>query len=192
MEKIVFMDRDGTLNREVHYLHKTEDLELFEDVPEGIRRLNEKGFRVVVVTNQAGVARGYYGEEDVETLHRYMNKVLGRQGAHVDKFFYCPHHPEHGIGAYKVECECRKPKTGMFRMAEKVYDVDKKHSYMIGDKLIDTQAGKKYGVSSILVGTGYGEEFYEKVCSGEEEKNFDFYGRTFREAVDWILEQEKE
>ena len=88
MEKIVFMDRDGTLNREVHYLHKTEDLELFEDVPEGIRRLNEKGFRVVVVTNQAGVARGYYGEEDVETLHRYMNEVLGRQGAHVDKFFY--------------------------------------------------------------------------------------------------------
>ena len=121
-----------------------------------------------------------------------MNEVLGRQGAHVDKFFYCPHHPEHGIGAYKVECECRKPKTGMFRMAERVYDVDKKHSYMIGDKLIDTQAGKKYGVSSILVGTGYGEEFYEKVCSGEEEKNFDFYGRTFREAVDWILEQEKE
>ena len=191
MEKVVFMDRDGTLNQEVHYLHRKEDLRLFEDVAEGIQRLNEAGFKVVVVTNQAGVARGYYKEEEVESLHQYMNEELGKEKAHIDRFFYCPHHPEKGIGEYKKDCECRKPKTGMFRQAEKFYSIDKAHSYMVGDKLIDTQAGKNYGISSVLVGTGYGEEFYQKVLRGEEERNFDFYGKSFQEAVDWILKQEE-
>lgn len=191
MEKAVFMDRDGTLNKEVHYLHRPEDLILFEDVPEGIRRLNEAGFKTIVVTNQAGVARGYYKEEDVKQLHQYMNQILEKWGAHIDAFFYCPHHPEKGIGEYKKICSCRKPGIGMFQMAEALYDIDKTRSYMIGDKLIDTEAGKNYGVSSILVGTGYGEEFYKKVLKGEEEKNFDFYGKSFEEAVNWLLKKNK-
>lgn len=191
MEKVVFMDRDGTVNREVHYLHRPEDLVLFPDVPEGIRRLNEHGFRVVIVTNQAGVARGYYKEEDVKNLHEYLNEELKRHGGHVDRFFYCPHHPQNGIGTYKQDCECRKPKTGMFRMAEAFYEIDKAHSYMIGDKLIDTEAGRNYGIRSILIGTGYGEEFYNKVLSGDEKRNYDYYGKHFKEAVDWILEQEQ-
>ncbi|HJA71502.1 MAG TPA: HAD family hydrolase [Candidatus Lachnoclostridium stercoravium] len=191
MEKVVFMDRDGTLNEEVHYLHRPEDLVLFDDVPEGLRRLNEAGFKTIVVTNQAGVARGYYQEEDVKKLHQYMNELLEKQGAHIDHFFYCPHHPENGIGKYKRACSCRKPETGMFHMAEAFYEIDKARSYMIGDKLIDTQAGKNYGVTPVLVGTGYGEEFYEKVLKGEEQKNFDFYGKSFREAVEWILRKER-
>ncbi|MEY8339182.1 D-glycero-beta-D-manno-heptose 1,7-bisphosphate 7-phosphatase [Lachnospiraceae bacterium 62-35] len=190
MEKVVFMDRDGTVNQETHYLHRPEDLVIFDDVPAAIRRLNQQGFRVVIVTNQAGVARGYYGEEDVKRLHEFMNEELEKEDAHIDQFFYCPHHPENGIGRYKKDCTCRKPKTGMFKMAEAFYQVDKKHSYMIGDKLIDTQAGRNYGIRAILVGTGYGKECYDRVISGKEERNFDYYGRSFGEAVDWILQQE--
>lgn len=125
---------------------------------EAVRLLNEAGYKVIVITNQAGVARGYYTEADVKILHDYMNEVLERDGAHVDAFYYCPHHPEHGIGLYKKKCHCRKPETGMFEMAERDLPegIDKVHSYMIGDKRIDAQAGKNFGVTGVLVGTGYG------------------------------------
>ena len=96
--KVVFLDRDGTMNLEVNYLHRKEDLKLIDGTAEAIRLLNEAGYKVIVITNQAGVARGYYTEEDVKILHDYMNEVLERDGAHVDAFYYCPHHPEHGIG----------------------------------------------------------------------------------------------
>lgn len=192
MEKVVFMDRDGTINEEVHYLHRSEDLVLYPDVADGIRRLNEAGFKTVIITNQAGVARGYYKEEDVEALHQYLNEELKKSGAHIDAFFYCPHHPEYGIGTYKTDCECRKPKTGMFFKAEELYEIDKEHSYMIGDKLIDIEAGCRYGVRGILVGTGYGREFHDKVSAGEEKKIYDRYADNFKNAVDWILAREKE
>ena len=154
MERIVFLDRDGTLNEEVHYLHRREDLKLIPGVPQALRLLKQAGYRLVVVTNQAGVARGYYKESDVEALHRYMNRVLEREGAAVDAYYYCPHHPEHGLGKYKTQCRCRKPGTGMFEMAEKDFEVDKAHSFMVGDKLLDVEAGRNYGIASILVGTG--------------------------------------
>ena len=91
--KVVFLDRDGTMNLEVNYLHRKEDLKLIDGTAEAIRLLNEAGYKVIVITNQAGVARGYYTEEDVKILHDYMNEVLERDGAHVDAFYYCPHHP---------------------------------------------------------------------------------------------------
>ncbi len=99
--KVVFLDRDGTMNVEVNYLHRKEDLKLIDGTAEAVRLLNEAGYKVIVITNQAGVARGYYTEADVKILHDYMNEVLERDGAHVDAFYYCPHHPEHGIGLYK-------------------------------------------------------------------------------------------
>ena len=101
MEKIVFLDRDGTINEEVNYLHRTEDLKFLPGVPEALRLLKEAGFKLVVVTNQAGVARGYYTCADVEHLHAYMNEELKKYGAEIDAFYYCPHHPVHGIGPYK-------------------------------------------------------------------------------------------
>ena len=140
MDRVVFLDRDGTLNEEVHYLHRTSDLKLLPGVPEALRMLKEAGYRLVVVTNQAGVARGYYGEEDVKNLHIYMNHILECRGASIDAFYYCPHHPEHGIGPYKKECSCRKPGTGMFEEAAQRFEVDKAHSFMIGDKLLDVEA----------------------------------------------------
>lgn len=168
MERVIFLDRDGTLNEEVNYLHRKEDMKLLSGVPEAIRMLREHGYRIVVITNQAGVARGYYSEEAVRELHEYMNEILEPQGAKIDAFFYCPHHPEHGIGAYKRKCRCRKPEIGMFEQAEQIFDVDKAHSWMIGDKQIDVQSGRNYGVHTALVGTGYGVSEREKALAALE------------------------
>jgi D-glycero-D-manno-heptose 1,7-bisphosphate phosphatase len=151
--------------------------------------LKEAGYRLVVVTNQAGVARGYYGEEDVKNLHVYMNHILECMGASIDAFYYCPHHPEHGIGPYKKECSCRKPGTGMFEEAAQRFEVDKAHSFMIGDKLLDVEAGNNYGLTTILVGTGYGSG----IRSQEEKEGippvYDFYAEDLVKAAQWIIEK---
>ena len=135
---------------------------LLPGVPEALKAFKDQGYKLVVITNQAGVARGYYTEEDVKELHRYMNELLAGQGAGIDAFYYCPHHPEHGIGKYKIPCHCRKPETGMFEMAEQDFEVDKASSWMIGDKLIDIEAGRNYGVRTVLVGTGYGAGVHDE------------------------------
>ena len=185
MEKVIFLDRDGTLNVEVNYLHRKEDLVLLPGVPEALKAFKDQGYKLVVITNQAGVARGYYTEEDVKELHRYMNELLAGQGAGIDAFYYCPHHPEHGIGKYKIPCHCRKPETGMFEMAEQGFEVDKASSWMIGDKLIDIEAGRNYGVRTVLVGTGYGAGVHD-----EQKKKGDFpydlYADDLLEAYDEI------
>lgn len=184
MQKVVFLDRDGTMNEEVHYLYRPEDLVLIPGCGEAVRLLNEAGYRVIVVTNQAGVARGYYREEDVDTLHAYMNGLLAKENAHVDAFYYCPHHPEHGVGAYKKKCHCRKPETGMFEQAERDLpgEIDKSRSFMIGDKLLDTEAGHRFGVTSILVGTGYGAELRNQNAA-----SYDYYAENLLDAVHGIL-----
>ncbi|PNV59975.1 HAD family hydrolase [Clostridium sp. chh4-2] len=193
MKPVIFLDRDGTINEEVNYLYRPEDLRILPGVPEAIRLFNEHGYQVVVVTNQAGVARGYYTEEDVENLHRYLNGRLESYGAHIDHFFYCPHHPEHGIGQYKKVCRCRKPATGLFERTEEFFPVDKENSYMIGDKLIDVEAGHNYGVKGILVGTGYGAQIYEELNKGKradgEEKPYDFYSEDLMGAARYILKE---
>lgn len=195
--KVIFLDRDGTMNEEVHYLHKPEDLKLLPGVGQAVRRFNEAGYQVVVVTNQAGVARGYYTEQDVTELHAYLNRMLMEEGAHVDAFYYCPHHPEHGIGPYKTECRCRKPGIGMFEQAEQAFKdgINKEESYMIGDKLLDVEAGHRYGVRSVLVGTGYGREVREEQrnkglldADGNcLDGSYDFYAEDLVQAAEWIL-----
>ena len=97
LNKVVFLDRDGTLNEEVNYLHKTGDMKLLPGVPQALKKLKDAGYKLIVVTNQAGVARGYYTEEDVKILHQYMNQLLEKDGAQIDAFYYCPHHPVHGM-----------------------------------------------------------------------------------------------
>lgn len=189
MDKVIFFDRDGTINEEVNYLYRTEELVILPGVPEAIRLLREDGYRIVVVTNQAGVARGYYTCREVEKLHDYLNEVLKKEGAWIDHFFYCPHHPVYGIGAYKRVCRCRKPETGMLLMAEQYYEIDKENSYMIGDKLLDVEAGRRYGVKGILVGTGYGAEIHREQM---EEPAYDFYAETLMGAARHIVEREGE
>lgn len=190
----IFLDRDGTINEEVHYLHRKEDLKLLPMAAEAIRLWNESGFRVVVVTNQAGVARGYYGEPDVAALHQHMDKVLRQMGGHIDGFYYCPHHPEHGVGRYKVDCHCRKPDTGMFEKAAQDGAVDKAHSYMVGDKWLDIQAGARFGVHTALVGTGYGKQLLEEYVQGHPgdrpELPMEYFGDTLYDVALWTLRKE--
>ncbi|MDD2853260.1 MAG: D-glycero-beta-D-manno-heptose 1,7-bisphosphate 7-phosphatase [Desulfuromonadaceae bacterium] len=157
MNSAVFLDRDGTINVEKDYLYLVSDFEFIPGAPEAIRLLNDADLLVVVVTNQSGVARGYYTEEDVEQLHRHITSELAIYGAHIDAWLYCPHHPS-GRGSYSLPCNCRKPLPGMLHEAARRYDIDLEHSTMIGDKRADIEAGQSAGCNTILVRTGYGEE----------------------------------
>lgn len=157
MRRAVFLDRDGTINVEKEYLHRIEDFEFIPGVPEAIRRLREAGFLVIVTTNQSGVARGYYPLAAVETLHRHLQAELARQGAAIDAFYVCPHHPTEGVGEYRNDCGCRKGKPGMLLQAASDLGIDLSRSWMVGDKAADVEAGKAAGCRSILVLTGYGE-----------------------------------
>jgi len=163
MKKCVFLDRDGNINVEKDYLHKIEDFEFEEGALEAIKIFNDLGYLVVVVTNQSGVARGYYSEKDVEILHGYLEEEVNKIGGHIDKFYYCPHHPEKGIGDYKKDCDCRKPNPGMFLRAKEDLDVDFENSIMVGDKISDVKGGLNLGMRSILVRTGHGKLEEKKV-----------------------------
>lgn len=149
----VFLDRDGTLNVEKNYLYRFEDWEWIPGAVEAIRRINSMGYLAIVVTNQAGIARGYYGEEDVQRLHFQVNGALADAGARIDAFYICPHHPEHGDVR---DCSCRKPGIGMLTRAQCEFGIGLEASWLVGDKLSDIEAGKRAGVTPILVRTGYG------------------------------------
>jgi D-glycero-D-manno-heptose 1,7-bisphosphate phosphatase len=157
MKRAVFLDRDGTINIEKEYLYQAEDFEFIPGATEAIRLLNKADIMVVVVTNQSGVARGYYTEDDVENLHRHIDRELEHCGAHVDAWLYCPHHPS-GRGSYALPCNCRKPSPGMLQEAAALHDIDLESSTMIGDKLADIEAGVAAGCRTILVRTGYGAD----------------------------------
>lgn len=155
MRRAVFLDRDGTINQEREYLHRVGDFEFVPGAPEAIRMLNRAGLFVVVVTNQSGVARGYYTEEAVETLHDHIAAELAACGGRVDAWLYCPHHPS-GNGRYAEPCSCRKPLPGMLLKAAARYGIDLSASVMIGDKRADVEAGLAAGCRPILVRSGYG------------------------------------
>jgi len=149
----VFLDRDGTINVEKNYLHKTEDWEWITGAIEAIKKINQNNFLAIVVTNQSGVARGYYGESDILTLHEHVNEILKQHGAWIDAFYYCPHHPDINDGA---QCTCRKPLPGMLLQADNDFEIDMANSFLIGDKASDIESGNQLGLKTILVETGYG------------------------------------
>ena len=154
----VFIDRDGTLNVEKNYLHKYADWEWIPGSVDMLRQLHEAGFLAIVVTNQAGVARGYYDAAAIEELHARVDQDLTAAGASIDAYYYCPHHPLHGE---QRDCDCRKPAPGMLVQAAQQWDVDLAKSWMIGDKLSDIEAGLAAGTRCIMVETGYGREEME-------------------------------
>ena len=162
MKKTVFLDRDGTINIEKNYLYRIEDFEFIKGAPEAIALFKKMDYQVIVITNQAGVARGYYTENNVHVLHQYINEQLKKWNTCIDAFYYCPHHPTEGIGKYRIECKCRKPKTGLLQRAYKDFQVDKQNSWMIGDNKGDVEAGNQFGLKTILVRTGYGIEVEQK------------------------------
>jgi D-glycero-D-manno-heptose 1,7-bisphosphate phosphatase len=140
----VFVDRDGTINPDLKYLREAERLEVYRGVIEGIRLLKAHGYLVLCVTNQSGIERGLYTEEDVARIHARANEILGRGGVSVDRFYYCPHAPE-------TRCECRKPGTKLFRDAARDFGVAWGPSAMIGDRVLDVEAGERLGLLTVLV-----------------------------------------
>ena len=159
MKRAVFLDRDGVITQEPpYYAHEISQLELIPGTAAAIHRLNEHGFLVVVVSNQAGIARGYYREADMVSFNRAMEEKLAAAGAHVDAFYFCPHHPEAGFGELLQDCQCRKPKPGMLLQAGADLDIDLGLSFMVGDRATDIEAGRRAGCVTLLVLTGYGAE----------------------------------
>ena len=151
----VFLDRDGTIIRQVESLHKPEQVKLLPGAAEAIRLLNEAGLFVSVATNQPVVARGISGPEDVCSIHEIISSRLRRWGAHIDAFYFCPHHPNATVEEYRQICECRKPRPGMILQAASDHNLDLSSSVMIGDTTQDIFAGFQAGVSTILVETGH-------------------------------------
>ena len=145
----VFFDRDGVLNIDHGYTYRQEDFEWMPGAIETIKRFNDRGFLVFVVTNQSGVARGYYKEADVNKLHQYMQQELAQHAAHIDAFYYCPHHP-YGQGKYRKVCDCRKPRPGMILKALSEWPVDQKRTVVIGDKPSDIEAATAAGLKGYL------------------------------------------
>jgi D,D-heptose 1,7-bisphosphate phosphatase len=154
----VFLDRDGTINEEVGYLDRPEKLRLIPGVARAIRVINDSGMKAIVVTNQSGVARGFFDEQMVAAIHGRLQAMLRETGAWIDCFYYCPHHPTQGEGRYRRDCPCRKPAPGMLLRAAKELDLSLEDSYIIGDTLKDIEAGARIGVRGVLVQTGYGGE----------------------------------
>ena len=150
MNRIVFFDRDGVLNVDIGYLWRKEDFVWMGGAVETIRGFNERGWRVVVVTNQSGIARGYYQEADVLALHQWMNDELARRGAHIDAFYYCPHYPQASRPEYAMVCDCRKPQPGMILRGLTDWQAEPAGCILIGDKEFDVQAATAAGIKGYL------------------------------------------
>lgn len=180
----VFLDRDGTINVEKNYLHRIEDFEFIPGAPEAIRQLNRAGYLVLVVTNQSGVARGYFSLAEVDALHRHMVQCLTECGARIDGFYVCPHHPTVGRGEWRQACSCRKGQPGLLLQAAAEHGIDLARSYMVGDKAADLEAGQQAGCSSLLVLTGYGQKTALTLAAKDLKKFADLQA-----AADYICRQ---
>ncbi len=185
-ERAVFLDRDGTINEEIGYLSDPEKVCLIPGAAEALVRLKMAGFRLVVVSNQSGVARGLFTEDDLHKVNLKLADLLEAKGAKVDAYYFCPHHPRHGE---MVDCECRKPKTGMAVSASEKFGIDLSSSYFVGDKATDIELGKNAGGKTVLVLTGFGSE--EKALLEEKGMAPDMVSESLPEAADWIIEDLK-
>ena len=187
--KAVFLDRDGTLNEEVGYVNHLERFILLTRVGEAIHLLNQNDLKAVVITNQSGVARGYFPESLIPLVHQKMQDLLKEDGAHLDGIYYCPHHPDVGAPPYRQKCRCRKPEPGLIEEAVKELNLDLRSSYMIGDRGVDIEFARRVGAKGILVLTGYGKGEWEYGGRHWKEKP-DHVAQDLLEAVRWILLQE--
>ena len=192
MEKAIFLDRDGTINVEKDYIYKSEDLVFEEGTIEALKTFKNLGYILIVVSNQSGIARGYFTEEDLNIFNNNMNEILKKNGVEITEFYCCPHHPD-GIGEYKKVCECRKPNNKMIEDAIKKYNIDREKSYMIGDKTSDIGAGFKSNLKTVLVKTGYGLKDMEKIDKNKTlicENLKDFSEILKREKLNELLFEE--
>lgn len=185
-KRAVFLDRDGTLNDDVGYSGCYSRVHVFPFSFEAVRKINRAGLLAVVVTNQSGVGRGHFSEDDLREIHRRMAEEFVSHGARLDGFYSCPHYPLSADPRYRLDCACRKPKPEMGLRAARDFDIDLRGSYMIGDKVEDIEFGRRIGAVPVLVLTGYGRDS-EKALRAEGALPA-HVGATLLEAVDWILE----
>ncbi|MBN2468368.1 MAG: HAD family hydrolase [Deltaproteobacteria bacterium] len=184
----VFLDRDGTIIKEVGYLCCLEDMQLLPDVAGAIRMLNEKGIKAVVVSNQSGVARGIVSEDTILMIHDELQKALQRAGAFLDGIYFCPHHPEYGSQRYRKDCFCRKPNPGMLEQAAHDMNIDLGRSYLIGDTLRDMETAGNAGVTGVMVLTGYGKEEERKIQAENTKRTPRFIASDLLAAIRWVTE----
>ncbi len=157
----IFMDRDGTISEEVGYVNHLSRWRLLPRSLEAIRLVNQAGLLAIVATNQSGVARGYFDQDLVESVHGRLRTLAEGSGARLDAIYYCPHHPSEGTAPWRSSCDCRKPKPGMILRAAREHDIDLESSFVVGDSVVDIEAGRAAGVPGVLVLTGYGRGLAE-------------------------------
>lgn len=177
--RAVFLDRDGTMAKDVHYCRRPEDFELLPNTAKAVRLLNQHGFRVIVITNQSGIARGYFTEQTLAKIHQKMKDELAKEGAFIDAIYYCPHHPDEG-------CDCRKPKPKMVLQATNDHDIELGRSFVVGDLQMDVELGKAVGCQTVLI------------CQEPNSKQVKFEGDApdyittdLYQAARWILRQSR-
>jgi len=190
MKKAIFLDRDGTINYDVGYLSKITDIRIFDGVTESLKTFKESGYLNIIITNQSGIARGYFSEADLQYIHDEFSRLLTIDGIKlVDDIFFSPYHIEGTIQEYTKDSKTRKPGTGMIEEAVKKYDIDLSKSYFIGDSIVDMQCAENAGLMKVLVRTGYGTGTIQK-CE-ELKIGIDFIGNDFTEAAEYIKTTEK-
>ena len=185
-QKAIFLDSDGTVNKEKEFLWKPQDFQFIPGAEKAIKIFNNLGYIVLVINIQSGVARGFYAEEDVIKLHCHISGLLRKQRAVIDAFYFCPHHVDGVIEKYAIDCDCRKPKTGMIIKAEKDFNLDLERSIIIGDKEIDVLAGKNAGIGEkILIRSGHPIDEKNTVADSVFDGLYDF-ALFFKNRADQI------
>ncbi len=187
MGKIIFLDRDGTINKEDGYITKPDQLKLYDGTITALKMLDEMGYRIVIVSNQAGVGRGLLTEAKLQEINAALLGTLKDHGIEIEKLYYCPHHPDAVVPEYKKDCECRKPKTGMILRASAELDVRVQGAYMIGDKLTDIELAHNFGGRGILLLTGYGTK--ERGHLDGKPYAPVYIAKDIIDAVNWIRNQ---
>jgi D-glycero-D-manno-heptose 1,7-bisphosphate phosphatase len=178
----IFLDRDGVIIEEVNYLSHPDQVKLIPGSAKAIQTLNTLGIPVIIVSNQAGVAKGYFPITQIPLVHARLNHLLAQENAHADAIYYCPHHPEGSVPEYAITCKCRKPSPGMLLEAEKNHQLDLSDSWIIGDKASDVEAGINAECKTILVKTGYGDNI-----TSESLPSSTIIKTDLLEAVNFIL-----
>ena len=192
MKQAVFLDRDGVLNQDPpHYAHRIDQLALIPHSDDAVKLLNEHGFLVIVISNQSGIARGFYTDREVVIFNQALFEKIQIKGGHIDANYYCPHHPDAKIKEYNINCSCRKPQPGMLLQAAKEHTIDLQNSYVIGDKLSDIEAGEKAGCHTIMVLTGHGKKESQKIKENSCPIAADLYEAVIKYIVNKGVKKEK-
>lgn len=184
----VLLDRDGTLIEEVGYLDRPERVELYPYSADAIRALNRAGLRIVMVTNQSGVARGFFSEAVVHAVHDHIERLLAEAGAHIDAYYYCPHHPDGKVAEYARVCDCRKPGRGLVDRAVRELGIDPGRSFAVGDRWLDVALAREVGAAGVLVRTGYGLTEEQRPLAGLAA---DAVVDNLAAAASWILQHRR-